>query len=306
MNDAHAHVFPRVQGRTRQGATRSLSYGRIQHGTQVEQLLSPQNVDTCYPVEMLIANMDLNGIERAMLLQGPFYGTSNEYQAEALRKYPDRLWGALNFDPWQDPPETLHELVDMELYRALKLECTVPTGLAGLHPGIDLGSPGLDWIWSLLEQKGLTLTLDLGTPGSVSYQTGAVARIARKHPDLRVLICHLGQPNSACIAPGEEQDLWWGQLELGLLPNVWFDCASLPAYFPEEEYPYPSAVKFMRQAFAHLGPEKILWGTDQPGLLQHLSLSQLVRQARHYAMDLNEIGWQDFTSRNAKVLYQLS
>ncbi len=304
MNDAHAHVFPRVQGRTRNGPTRSLPYGRIQHGNKVEQLLSPQNVDTCYPVEMLIANMDLNGIEHTMLLQGPFYGTTNEYQAEALQKYPDRLWGALYFDPWQDAPAALHELVDMGLYRALKLECTLPTGLGGLHPGIDLGAPDLDWIWSLLERQGLTLTLDLGAPGSGSYQTGAVARIARKHPDLRVLIAHLGQPNAACRQPGRERDLWREQLALGQLPNVWFDCAALPAYFPEEEYPCPAAVVCMQEAFTLLGPEKILWGTDQPGLLQHLSLRQLVRQARHYASDLNASAWQCFTASNFRAVYQ--
>ncbi len=303
MNDAHAHVFATVCGRTRNGPTRSLTYGRIQHGNQVQQLLSPQNRETCYPVEMLIANMDLNGIERAMLLQGPFYGTTNAYQAEALRTYPDRLWGALYFDPWADAPAALQELVDTGLYRALKLECTEPTGLGGLHLGMDLGAPDLAWIWSLLQREGLTLTLDLGAPGSVSYQTAAVAGIAQQHPDLRILIAHLGQPNAACLVPGLQRDRWWQQLDLGLLPNVWFDCAALPAYFPEEEYPYPSAVTCMREALAHLGPKKMLWGTDQPGLLQHLSLRQLVQQAHHYATDLNEAAVHCFLQANFAVVY---
>ena len=44
-----------------------------------------------YPVEMLITNLDSLGIERAMLLQEPFCGTTNEYQAAALATFPDSL-----------------------------------------------------------------------------------------------------------------------------------------------------------------------------------------------------------------------
>ena len=304
MHDAHAHVFPEVHGRTRQGITRSLRYGRIQHGESTEQLLTPLSLETRFPVESLIANLDWNGIHRAMLLQGPFYGTTNGYQAAALEAYPDRLTGALYFDPWEDQADVLSQLVASGIYRALKLELSEPTGLCGLHPGADLAAPELGWIWRLLAQSGLTLTLDLGAPGTSSYQTEAVGWIARDHPDLHILICHLGQPRPACLAPGAMRDRWFQQLELGLLSNVWFDCASLAAYFPHEEFPFPSAVTFMHQAFNVLGPEKILWGTDQPGLLQWLSLRQMVQQARLYAAHLDAIGWQCFVERNFVAVYQ--
>ena len=305
VNDAHAHVFPTVAGRTGSGPTQSLAFGRIRHGGGVQQLLSPQNAQTRYPVEMLVANLDALGIERAMLLQGPFYGTTNEYQAAALAAFPDRLWGALRFDPWSDPPDLLTKLVEPDRYRALKLECSVPTGLAGLHPELALDAPDLDWIWRLLAARNLTLTLDLGKPGTASYQTDGVGRIARRHPDLRILIAHLGQPDVSCLQPGPRRDLWHGQLELGTLPNVWFDCAALPVYFPDEEYPQPSAVACMREAFRLLGSDKILWGTDQPGVLHQLPLRYLIRLARHCAVDLDEEGWRRFTAGNFHDVYGL-
>lgn len=304
MHDAHAHVFPAVCGRTRKGITRSLSYGRIQHGASTEQLLTPLSLETCFPVESLIANLDWNGINRAMLLQGPFYGTTNRYQAAALKAYPDRLTGALYFDPWEDQADVLPRLVASGTYRALKLEFSEPTGLCGLHPGADLSAPELGWIWCLLERSGLTLVLDLGAPGTSSYQTEAVGRIARDHPDLRILICHLGQPQPACLTPCEMRDQWFAQLELGLLSNIWFDCAALAAYFPHEEFPFPSAVTFVHLAFDLLGPEKILWGTDQPGLLQWLSLRQMMQQARLYAVNLDATGWQCFVEQNFMSVYQ--
>ncbi len=303
MHDAHAHVFPMVAGRTGNGPTQSLTFGRIRHGDRVQQLLSPQNVQTRYPVEMLVANLDALGIDRTMLLQGPFYGTTNEYQAAALAAFPDRLWGAMRFDPWSDPPALLPELVATKQYRALKLECSVPTGLTGIHPELALDTPDLDWIWRLLAEWDLTLTLDLGRPGTASYQTDAVEGIARRHPGLRILIAHLGQPGASCLQPGPSRDLWHGQLALGTLPNVWFDCAALPAYFPDEEYPQPSVVACMREAFRLLGPGKILWGTDQPGVLHQLSLRYLIRLARHCAADLDEGGWHRFTEGNFHDVY---
>lgn len=305
MHDAHAHVFPTVRGRTRQGPTRSAGYGRIRHGDRVQQLLSPLSLDTSYPVEALIAHLDWAGINRAMLLQGPFYGTTNEYQARALAAYPDRLWGALYFDPWQDEPSVLRALAGTGSFRALKLECSEPTGLCGLHPEADLAAPPLDWIWRFLSEQGLALVLDLGAPGSASYQTEAVAGIARRFPALRILIAHLGQPQVACLQEGAPRELWLQQLGLGRLPNVWFDCAALPAYFPAEAYPYPSAIACMRFALAELGPDKILWGTDQPGLLQWATLPQLVHQARLYAQDLTPDGWARFTEGNFADVYGL-
>ena len=303
MHDAHAHVFPTVAGRTGSGPTQSLTFGRIRHGDCVQQLLSPQNAATQYPAEMLIANLDALGIERAMLLQGPFYGTTNEYQATALAAFPERLWGALRFDPWSDSPARLRDLVELGRYRGLKLECSVPTGLTGIHPQLALGDPDLDWIWRMLAERDLALTLDLGKPGTASYQTGAVAGIARRHPGLRILIAHLGQPDASCLRPGSRRDLWHGQLALGALPNVWFDCAALPVYFPDEEYPQPSAIACMREAFRLLGPSKILWGTDQPGVLHHLSLRYLIRLARHCAVDLDAEGWCRFTEGNFHDVY---
>ncbi len=90
MYDAHAHDILIVAGRTGSGSTQSLTFGRIRHGDSVQQLLSLQNVETRCPVEMLIANLDALGIERA-LLQGPFYGTTNEYQAAALARVSRQL-----------------------------------------------------------------------------------------------------------------------------------------------------------------------------------------------------------------------
>ena len=99
--DAHAHIFPGVRGATGRGPTRGPGYGRIAVGDEETQLLPPYNEKTVFTPEMLIANMDWAGVDKAVLLQGPFYGECNSYVLEALNRYPDRLVGAAYFDPWE-------------------------------------------------------------------------------------------------------------------------------------------------------------------------------------------------------------
>lgn len=54
--DAHAHVFPRIDGRIGSGPTRGLAYGRVVIGENVIQALPPISESTCHTPEMLIRN----------------------------------------------------------------------------------------------------------------------------------------------------------------------------------------------------------------------------------------------------------
>ena len=302
--DAHAHIFPEVRGATGAGPSRGLGYGRIAVGDEKTQLLPPYNEKTVFTPEMLIANMDWAGVDKAVLLQGPFYGECNSYVLEALRHYPDRLVGAAYFDPWATNNHQEFETITASLgFRVVKLECSEATGLWGLHPDARLDMPDIAWLWAELEQRGLVLTLDLGAIGSRSYQTGAVCAIAEGHPDLRIVIAHLGQPNPSAEADVERWGLWQEQIDLGQLPNVWFDTAALPAYLPDEDFPYPTAERYLHLALERIGPSKILWGTDLPGLLRHLNYPQLVKLAKLHTRSLPPDAQAIILGENAMSVY---
>ncbi len=244
--DAHAHVY--------RGAP-----GRADH-----------------PAESLLAVMDEAGVDRAVLLQGPFYGDQNDYVAEVCRRHADRLCGLAFLDPWAPGARSRFEdLAAREAFRGLKLECSVPTGLLRTHPGARLDDAALSWLWPALEELAWVLVLDLGRPGTPSYQTEAVRGIARARPRLRIVIAHLGQPGPWLDAEPGNADLWGRQLELAALPNVWFDTAALPAYRPEESWPWPGAASDLRRGLAAVGPRRLLWGTDAPGLLSRGSYPRL-------------------------------
>ncbi len=304
--DAHAHVFPEVRGMTRQGATRGLGLGRIQVGSETQQLFPPYGAETRFTPEMLVANLDWAGVDKAVLLQGPFYGECNWYALDAIRAYPGRLAGLAYLDPWEGDARSAFEwILQAGLFKGVKLECSLPTGLIGLHPGARLDAPEIAWLWDALESRGLVLVLDLGGIGSASYQTGAVRQIAESHPRLKIVIAHLGQPRPGMEADPPLRQAWQDQIDLGRLPNVWFDCASLPAFFPGEEYPFPSAGSYLRRVIEQLGPSKILWGTDQPGLLTSASLPQLVAMIRRHLEFLPPADRDLILGGNAASIYSI-
>ena len=223
---------------------------------------------------------------------------------EALDRYPDRLVGAAYFDPWgPDSRQEFETIIASPKFRVVKLECSEATGLCGLHPNARLDMPEITWLWNELEHRGLVLTLDLGAIGSRSYQTGAVRAIAEGQPDLRIVIAHLGQPNPSAEADAERWSLWWEQIDLGRLHNVWFDTAALPAYLPDEDFPYSTAERYLHLALERIGPSKVLWGTDLPGLLRHLNYPQLVRLAKLHTQSLSPNEQAMILGENAMRVY---
>ena len=286
--DAHSHVFPEPRGQVREGPTRDGGYGRMRVGERLMQLLPPFNPRTEFTTEMLLANLDWAGVDAAVLLQGTFYGECDGYVAEAVAANPGRLVGALWCDPWRPGfRRYFEEQVEGGAFAAGKIELSEETGLTGVHPGARLDDEEVGWLWPALEERGMVLTLDLGPPAQEAYQTEAVRAIAEAHEGLRVVITHLAHPRIDDEADPELRRRRDEQLALGELPNVWFDFASFPAILAgREEFPCPTAARWLREGLERLGADRIMWGTDQPGMLSHLNYDQLLRLARLHTQHL--------------------
>ena len=282
--DAHAHIVSELCGQTAAGPTRSAGYGRMRRGEdEVIQLLPPLREDTAFPPQVLLAFMDWGGVDKAVLLQGPFYGEANETVWKAVTAWPDRFIGAAYVDPRAgDADETFRRCVEEYGFGIIKLELSEDAGLVGLYPDLRLDEPGMAWLWEEAEQRDLVVTLDLGSIGTKSYQTDAVRVILDRHPGLRVVIAHLGHPPVYEPEGDGSSDAWREQMLLARTHNVWFDLAALPIYWTNEDYPYPTAREYVRRAVEMIGVERVMWGTDVPGLLSYATYQQLLDfVARH-------------------------
>ena len=303
--DAHVHVVDAIDGRTKTGATRSLGYGKVRWGSEELQLLTPCSNPTAFSAETLVAHMDWAGVDRAVVLQGGFYGDKNAYVAETVARWPDRLVGAGYFDPCApDAGDALRRCVDDYGFGILKLELSVATGLVGLYPDLRIEDDQLSWIWSEAERLDLIMVLDLGAVDGPSYQTDSLRSILDRHPALRVVIAHLAQPPVSRAGDPELDGCWQSQLLLARRPNVWFDLASLPAYAaPVEDFPFPSSAGYVERAVDLVGADKLIWGTDVPGALSVATYPQLQAFVSRHCEFLTVDDRERILGGNAEKLY---
>lgn len=302
--DAHAHIFPAISGYTGSGETRNDKAGAVRWGDgTVTQLLPPLARDGAFSAAVLVDYMDMVGVDRAVLLQGPFYGPLNDYVYAAVDAFPDRLIGCGVLDPFVAGSDRLYErVVGQQGFRNLKFECSVRYGLAGIHPNFDYLDPRWERLWERVDADGLTVVIDTGEPGTISFDVRRLAEIADRYLRCRIVIAHLGFPPG----PSAEATLratWEPVLELGQRPNVWFDLAGIWA-IPGDDYPCPVGQGYVQRAVEAVGASRLIWGTDIPGLLNGITYQQAVDFIATRCSFLSQPEKQCILGENAAAVYQ--
>lgn len=262
--DAHAHIFshacPRVS--------------------------PPEFADCRFPAERLLALMDAEGVDGAVIVQNPVIGIINEEVREALEAHPDRFAGVVQVDPRASGAlETILQYARSRRQRTLKLEMSEEWGWSGVHPGLRLDGPELTGLWELASELRINVIIDPGPIGNPGYQVEALDRLSDQYPGVRFLIEHLAylQPNDDEAAKRRRIEM----LRLALKPNV-FIGFSATAGLLQEPYPCRGAVGLLEDAVKLVGAKKILWGTDVPYTLRRHTYRQMLDTVRRDAPFLSE------------------
>ena len=203
-----------------------------------------------YPVtkEALLLQMDLAGVSRIVIVPPSWEGDRNELALEAARLYPDRF--AVVGRIALEKPES----------RALVPDWKKQPGMLGLRFTFhtDLQRPWLtdgtaDWLWPAAEHAGIPLMVLV--PGSLD----ALAKIAERHPELRLTIDHVGLRRFT-RGPDVFEDLP-KVCALAKYPNVAVKASGVPS-LSNQSYPYRDVQPFMKTLFDAFGPKRMFWGTD--------------------------------------------
>ena len=86
-----------------------------------------------------------------------------------------------------------------------------------------------------------------------------MGQVAEKHPDVKLIIDHLGRAggktDAECFANLPDM------LALAKYPNVAIKATGAPSY-SSGAYPFSSIHDYLHQIYDAFGPERMFWGTD--------------------------------------------
>ena len=236
--DAHSHLWLKQDTSIDGKRILSLKNGRSIFFDEEVQMLPPFMIDGVNSAEVFLSNMDYAQVAAAVVVQEIIDGCQNDYLADVQRRYPDRFF-----------------CMGMA-WNELEAQAVAEAGLKGIAlPGhrIKESLISLMPVFKLMEQRGLVLSMCLADD---EHQIGEMAEVIRECPALRVAIGHFGMVTT----PSFEQ-----QVKLALVgDNVRIEAGGITWLYNAEFYPYPSAVRSIRQAADWVGMDRLMWGSDYP------------------------------------------
>jgi predicted TIM-barrel fold metal-dependent hydrolase len=257
--DVHVHVFAKLSDR----------FPREVGG------LAPADKEGT--AEQLLGEMDAAGVDRTVLID--MGGTRIEYHGyvtHCVRTWPDRFTatGLVDVnDP--DPPARLKELVEA-------------TGIEGIRLG-DLGDPGAENPEDLKTYPLFQCADELGININIytrDAQIAGVEMLAEAFPGVNISLDHLGvMPTTPLVVDR------WGRprfddeplppatyprvLDLARFPNVYIKVSGEYA-FSKLPWPYQDMKPMVEQIYQAYGPERMMWCTDFPWILEEPGYQRLV------------------------------
>lgn len=225
----------------------------------------------------LVARLDAAQVEHAVVvpLKPPTYHleSANDHVAEACRQEP-RFVGLARVDPHQG------ERAARELER-----CLTDLRLSGLflHPWEEtfrVNAPSVNELMEVCARHDVPVLVATGYPW-VS-EAAQVGDLARRHPDVSVIMTHGGQINISGLGQMDAFEVLRRNL------NVYMETSGV--------YRQDFILDVARQ----LGPERVLFGSNSPRMDMRLEVARIRRA------DVEESARQLMLDGNARRVFKLS
>ncbi|MBR6964676.1 MAG: amidohydrolase [Prevotella sp.] len=252
--DAHSHLWLRQDTTWNGLAIRTTQNGRSLFLGEEVQMLPPFMTDGRNTAEVFLSNMDYAQVAAAVVVQEFIDGLQNDYLKKVGSQYPERffVFGMADY-LCDDFFEQAQRLLTVEGFSGLAIP-----GHRLL--GRPLNSPEMMRMFRLMEQLGALLSITLADG---DRQVGELSEVISECPRLKIAIGHLGMANPP-QSPCWENNSWREQIKLARNENVMIESGGITWLYNTEFYPFPSAVRAIREAAGLVGMHKLMWGSDYP------------------------------------------
>ena len=277
--DAHSHLWLRQDTTVDGKPIRSLKNGRSLFLGEEVQMLPPFMVDGVNSAEVFLSNMDYAQVGAAVVVQEIIDGNQNDYLVEVQKQDPDRFF-----------------CMGMA-WNADEAEAVRNAGLKGIaFPGHRLHEPLQNFmpVFKMMEQEGMVLSMCLDDN---ERQIAEMKEVVEECPGLKVAIGHFGMVTTQSFR---------SQVMLARCGgNVRIESGGITWLFHSEFYPYPSAIRSIRQAAEWVGMDRLMWGSDYPRTITAITY----RMSYDFILKTNELTEQEkamFLGGNAAGFYGFS
>jgi len=205
--------------------------------------------------EMLIDTMDAVSVDAAVIVQPAHYLYDNRYVTDCLRRFPDRF-AAVGLVDQQAPDaiDRLDELLDAG-FEGLRIHLA-----SRVDDPAQWATPDQDALWRRMADAKASFCVF-----GPSKHLPAVESIIARHPDVRIVLDHLG----GSPAPTDDVEGHGLQLALGLAQYPQVSVKLTPqGHKSSEPYPHSDLFDLYRKYYDAYGPERLMWGTNYPGILK--------------------------------------
>jgi len=238
--DAHSHLWLHQDTVVDNMPIRTTKNGRsLFMGSEV-QMLPPFMIDGKNSAEVFLSNMDYAQVCAAVVVQEIIDGCQDEYLSEVQKKYGNRfICCGLAVDS-----DSILRQVESSSFKAV--------AIPGHRLNVPLNSDEMVSAFKAMEKKGMILSMCLGDDAA---QIAQMDEVIKECPNLKVAIGHFGMVTTPS---------WKQQIMLARHKNVMVESGGITWLYNSEFYPYPSAIKAIKEAADMVGIDKLMWGSDYP------------------------------------------
>jgi len=288
--DAHAHLWLRQDTVVDGMQIKTLENGRSLFMGEVRQMVPPFIADGRNTAEIFLSNMDYAQVSAAVITQEYIDGLQNDYLWEVQTKYPNRFFCCGMVDA-RVPGYLQHgkELIKQG-FKAIKIPAQ---RLFMPDKRVHLTCDEMMQLFHLMEEHDALFSVDLADGAA---QVAEMEEVIAECPKLRIAIGHFGMVT---------RPDWLEQIKLARHPNVRIESGGITWLFNDEFYPFPSAVKAIKEAAALVGIEKLMWGSDYPRTITAITY----RMSYDFILKTNELTQNEkemFLGKNAAEFFRLT
>lgn len=285
------------------------SFGRFEWTVAGEtfyrQFLPPSLQDMAAPAEYLLQEMAYAGVDAVVLQNARLYGRLNTYFAEAARRSPGKFLPLADVNEAQaDSAEEIARLTAAVYDLGMRGVYYATRGHFTERYRRHLDDPAFDPYWEEVRRLKLPIFWEIlgvprPTPAAYLQQIARLNRWADRFPDIRCVLTHGVDPEFLrSDVPSPLQELLAREQ---FLIELLYPIGQGRLY----EYPFPETQQAIQRMYAHVGGERLLWGSDMPNVARHCTYEQSMRYLRDHCPFIASSDLDRMLGANAAQLFEL-